>query len=151
MTSEFETIFSRFRGKVTDYDFLSYSDADLQTIQTDMLKAACAKPRVRQIFRTYGFDEDFQELTFELRNPVDDFSDAEYVTELLALGMAIEWYQPKIDDILYGAPMIGGKEEKKLIDSRKENIQRLDSMKVEQAKMIRDYGYMYNSYIKDYD
>ena len=43
--------------------------------------------------------------------------------------------------------MIGGKEEKKLLDNHKNMIDRLDSMKKEQNKMIRDYGYMYNSYI----
>ena len=39
-------------------------------------------------------------------------------------------------------------EEKKLLDNHKNMIDRLDSMKTEQNKMIRDYGYMYNSYIK---
>lgn len=43
--------------------------------------------------------------------------------------------------------MIGGKEEKKLLDNHKYSIQRLQSMKEEQKKMIRDYGYMYNSYL----
>ena len=43
--------------------------------------------------------------------------------------------------------MIGGKEEKKLLDNHNNMIKRLDSMKTELNKMIRDYGYMYNSYI----
>ena len=43
--------------------------------------------------------------------------------------------------------MIGGKEEKKLLDNHKNMIDRLDSMKTELNKTIRDYGYMYNSYI----
>ena len=43
--------------------------------------------------------------------------------------------------------MISGKEEKKLLDNHKNMIDRLDSMKTELNKRIRDYGYMYNSYI----
>ena len=43
----------------------------------------------------------------------------------------------------------GKQEEKKLLDNHKNMIDRLDSMKKEQNKMIRDYGYMYNSYIKE--
>lgn len=150
MTLEFETIFSRFRGKVTDYDMLSYSEEDLMTLQTDMLKSACAKPRVRQIFNTFKFDGDFQEIEVELRRPVDEFADTEYVTELLSIGMTIEWYQPKVDSVLYAAPVIGGKEEKMLINSHKTIIDRLSALKTEQMKMIRDYGYMYNSYIENY-
>lgn len=61
--------------------------------------------------------------------------------------MAIQWLQPQVDSILNTAPMIGGKEEKKLLDNHKYSIQRLESMKTEQKKMIRDYGYMYNSYL----
>ena len=44
---------------------------------------------------------------------------------------------------------IGGKEEKKLLDNHSYSIKRLDSMKVELNKMIRDYGYLYNSYISE--
>ena len=62
--------------------------------------------------------------------------------------MVIEWLQPQVDSVLHTSVMIGGKEEKKLLDNHKNMIDRLDSMKTEQNKMIRDYGYMYNSYIK---
>ncbi len=61
--------------------------------------------------------------------------------------MTIEWLQPQVDSIMHTSVMIGGKEEKKLLDNHKNMIDRLDSMKTELNKRIRDYGYMYNSYI----
>ena len=61
--------------------------------------------------------------------------------------MAIEWLQPQVDSRNYTAQMVGGKEEKMMQNHYKPMQDRLDSMKKEQNKMIRDYGYMYNSYI----
>ena len=86
-------------------------------------------------------------MTFILNNSVDEDSDTDFVLEILSLGMAIEWLQPQVDSVIHTSVMIGGKEEKKLLDNHKNMIDRLDSMKKEQNKMIRDYGYMYNSYI----
>ena len=88
-------------------------------------------------------------MTFTLNNSVDEESDKDFVLEILSLGMAIEWLQPQVDSVIHTSVMIGGKEEKKLLDNHKNMIERLDSMKKEQNKMIRDYGYMYNSYIKE--
>ena len=88
-------------------------------------------------------------MTFTLNNSVDEESDKDFVLEILSLGMAIEWLQPQVDSVIHTSVMIGGKEEKKLLDNHKNMIDRLDSMKKEQNKMIRDYGYMYNSYIKE--
>ena len=78
-------------------------------------------------------------MTFTLNNSVDEESDKDFVLEILSLGMAIEWLQPQVDSIIHTSVMIGGKEEKKLLDNHKNMIERLDSMKKEQNKMIRDY------------
>ena len=45
------------------------------------------------------------------------------------------------------ATMIGGKEEKKILDINKNMFERLDTLKTQRYKMIRDYGYMCNNYI----
>ena len=81
-------------------------------------------------------------MTFTLNNSVDEESDKDFVLEILSLGMAIEWLQPQVDSVIHTSVMIGGKEEKKLLDNHKNMIERLDSMKKEQNKMIRDYGYI---------
>ena len=143
----YSTLFSRVLNKINDPKELSLDENDLLEIYTERLHSVVGKPRVRRLFSTLSLDDEIQEMTFTLNNSVDEDSDTDFVLEVLSLGMAIEWLQPQVDSVIHTSVMIGGKEEKKLLDNHKNMIDRLDSMKKEQNKMMRDYGYMYNSYI----
>ena len=145
----YSTLFSRVLNKINDQKELSLDENDLVEIYTERLHSVVGKPRVRRLFSSLSLDDEIQEMTFKLNNSVDEESDKDFVLEILSLGMAIEWLQPQVDSVIHTSVMIGGKEEKKLLDNHKNMIERLDSMKKEQNKMIRDYGYMYNSYIKE--
>ena len=145
----YSTLFSRVLNKINDQKELSLDESDLLDIYTERLHSVVGKPRVRRLFSSISLDDEIQEMTFTLNNSVDEESDKDFVLEILSLGMAIEWLQPQVDSVIHTSVMIGGKEEKKLLDNHKNMIDRLDSMKKEQNKMIRDYGYMYNSYIKE--
>ena len=145
----YSTLFSRVLNKINDPKELSLDENDLLEIYTERLHSVVGKPRVRRLFSSISLDDEIQEMTFTLNNSVDEESDKDFVLEILSLGMAIEWLQPQVDSVIHTSVMIGGKEEKKLLDNHKNMIERLDSMKKEQIKMIRDYGYMYNSYIKE--
>lgn len=143
----YSTLFSRVLNKINDPKELQLNENDLLSIYTERLHSVVGKPRVRRLFSTLTLDDEIQEMTFTLNNSVDEDSDTDFVLEVLSLGMAIEWLQPQVDSVIHTSVMIGGKEEKKLLDNHKNMIDRLDSMKKERNKMIRDYGYMYNSYI----
>ena len=145
----YSTLFSRVLNKINDPKELSLDENDLLEIYTERLHSVVGKPRVRRLFSSLSLDDEIQEMTFTLNNSVDEESDKDFVLEILSLGMAIEWLQPQVDSVVHTSVMIGGKEEKKILDNHKNMIDRLDSMKKEQNKMIRDYGYMYNSYIKE--
>ena len=145
----YSTLFSRVLNKINDPKELSLDESDLFEIYTERLHSVVGKPRVRRLFSSLSLDDEIQEMTFTLNNSVDEESDKDFVLEILSLGMAIEWLQPQVDSVIHTSVMIGGKEEKKVLDNHKNMIDRLDSMKKEQNKMIRDYGYMYNSYIKE--
>ena len=147
MTLSYSTLFSRVLNKINDPKELSLDDNDLLEIYTERLHSVVGKPRVRRLFSSLTLDDEIQEMTFALNNSVDEESDKDFVLEILSLGMAIEWLQPQVDSVIHTSVMIGGKEEKRVLDNHKNMIERLDSMKKEQNKMIRDYGYMYNSYI----
>ena len=149
MTLSYSTLFSRVLNKINDQKELSLDENDLLEIYTERLHSVVGKPRVRRLFSSLSLDDEIQEMTFTLNNSVDEESDKDFVLEILSLGMAIEWLQPQVDSVIHTSVMIGGKEEKKLLDNHKNMIDRLDSMKKEQNKMIRDYGYIYNSYIKE--
>ena len=149
MTLSYSTLFSRVLNKINDPKELSLDENDLLEIYTERLHSVVGKPRVRRLFSSISLDDEIQEMTFTLNNSVDEESDKDFVLEILSLGMAIEWLQPQVDSVIHTSVMIGGKEEKRVLDNHKNMIERLDSMKKEQNKMIRDYGYMYNSYIKE--
>ena len=143
----YSTLFSRVLNKINDPKELSLDESDLLEIYTERLHSVVGKPRVRRLFSTLSLDDELQEITFTLNNSVDEYSDTDFVLEVLSLGMAIEWLQPQVDSVIHTSVMIGGKEEKSLLNNHKNMITRLDSMKKEQNKMIRDYGYIYNYYI----
>ena len=147
MTLPCETIFSRTRGRINDPKELSLDENDLLEIYTERLSNVIANPRVRRLFSSLTLDNEIQQLDFTLNNSVDETADMNFVVGILVLGMTIEWLQPQVDSIMHTSVMIGVKEEKKLLDNHKNMIDRLDSMKTELNKRIRDYGYMYNSYI----
>ena len=145
----YSTLFSRVLNKINDPKELQLNENDLLEIYIERLHSVVGKPRVRKLFSSLTLDDEIQEMTFTLNNSVDEDSDTDFVLEILALGMAIEWLQPQVDSRNYTAQMVGGKEEKMMQNHYKPMIEHLDSMKKEQNKMIRDYGYMYNSYIKE--
>lgn len=139
MALPYNTLFSRVFNKINDPKELSLNENDLLEIYTERLHSVVGKPRVRRLFSSISFDDELQQFDFTLNNSVDEDSDKDFVLELFTLGMTIEWLQPQVDSVLHTSVMIGGKEEKKLLDNHKNMIERLDSMKIEQNKMIRDY------------
>ena len=147
MTSNYSDIFNRFYSEVDAYDLLSLNDVDLLEMETDWLHSVVANPYVRNLFSEFSMDDEIQLITYELKYSIDEAADREFVISLFTLGMKIAWLQPKVDSILNTAPTIGGKEEKKLLDNHKYNIDRLKTLKTEQKKLIRDYGFMNNSYV----
>ena len=139
MTLSYSTLFSRVLNKINDQKELSLDENDLLEIYTERLHSIVGKPRVRRLFSSLTLDDEIQEMTFALNNSVDEESDKDFVLEILSLGMAIEWLQPQVDSVIHTSVMIGGKEEKRVLDNHKNMIDRLNSMKKEQNKMIRDY------------
>ena len=146
MTLPYETIFSRTRGRISDTKELSLDESDLLEIYTERLHNVISNPRVRRLFSSLTLDDEIQQIDFTLNNSVDETSDMDFVAGILVLGMTIEWLQPQVDSIMHTSVMIGGKEEKKLLDNHKNMIDRLDSMKTELNKRIRDYGFAFKPY-----
>ena len=121
----YEDIYSRFRLKITDFKMLSMDEDLLELMCQEWLMESVSSPRFRKMFSSFTADNVKKIISFELLYPVDDASDSYFITSLLSLTMAIQWLQPQVDSILNTAPMIGGKEEKKLLDNHKYSIQRL--------------------------
>lgn len=149
MTSVFEDIFSRFLLKVTDYNFVRLDEDTVNEMMIGWLKATLSKPYVRRIFSSLTISEDFEEIEFELKNPVDEQSDADYVEELVATGMVVEWVTPQVNSVINTQQMLSGKEVK--FYSQSQHLAELKGLLSDSnqalRKMIRDHGYFVNSYI----
>lgn len=148
----YERIFSRVRNKIDDPKELSLDDEDLNEIYVERLHAVIGNVRIRRMFSTLAYDDEAEEITWTLKHTVvggDVDDEDDYVTELFALGMTIEWLKPKVETIVNISKAIGGKEEKVINDSHKTTIQRLNSLETQLSKMIRDHGYLYNSYLQE--
>lgn len=148
MTSEYQDIFNRVFGKINDNKLANLDNNSREEIMMEWMHSVASNVRVRNIFSKLKLDDDVGEISFELVNPIDDDSDMEFVHELFVTGMMIAWLEPQVNSIIYAAPMIGGKEEKKVLDTYRYNIQRLETLKIELKKMIRDRGYIRNTYIE---
>ena len=144
----YDDVFSRALNKIDDPKELQLNNDDLLHIYTQRLHSAVSKPFIRKLFSSIKFDDEIQEFTFVLTDPVDDDSDKDFVLELFAMGIAIEWLEPKVKSLKNTAKFFGGKEEKKLKDDYSLNKEMLKEMKIEQQKLIRDYGFAFKPYSK---
>ena len=60
---------------------------------------------VRRLFTVTSIDDDVEEFEYELREPLDDDSDKDFVEEVLALGMVESWLNPKYHSTLLMSQM----------------------------------------------
>lgn len=149
MTSKYETIYSRFLSRITDYEFLGLKEDVIYGMMNNWMRSAFAKPYVRRLFSTLTLDDEILEFDFVLKNPIDDESDEEFVIEIISNGMVIEWLEPKVKSTLNISQMFAGKEQKFYAQANhlSELKDMLETEKTNLRKMIRDRGYANNSYI----
>jgi hypothetical protein len=147
MFFSFDKLFNKVLFKTDDPKELSLSDKDLLVIYCDRLHTVVGNPRVRKLFKSINIDEDMQQVVFQLKEPLGDGMDIDFVINILSTGMVIEWLQPKVDSIKHTSVMIGGKDERKIVDNYKPMIERLNNLKYELSKLIRDHGSVNNRYL----
>ena len=77
------------------------------------------------------YSNNTNQLTFELENSVDEDSDNYFVKDIFSQGMVICWMQQQIDKAISLAAVIGGKEEKTILNNYKNNMARLKELKLQ--------------------
>lgn len=146
---DYSKIYSRLFSKIEAYDFIELSEDDLNELLCDWIHSASANPYVRRLFSTFSLDDEIQQIEYEIKYSVDDFSDEEFVIEVLTLGIVIAWLEPKKNSINNIAQMFGSKEEK--FYSQSAHLSELQNLingcKKQQRRMIADRGYAWNSYL----
>ena len=128
---------------------MDLNEDDVYTFMNEWMHSTLARPYIRRLFSYINIDDEIMELTYELSNPVDNNTDEDFVVELVSSGMVIEWLEPQVKSVLNISQMFGGKEQK--FYAQANHLSELKSMlkdcKSELRKMIRDRGYISNSYI----
>ena len=142
----YEEIYSHFYTKQIDPTFFKkYSNCEAYDLMKGWLHSVASLPHVRKCFSVIALDDEILELTFELVDSIDEDSDNYFVKDIFAQGMVIYWMQQQIDKSVSLATVIGGKEEKTILNNYKNNIARLKELKLELKKTIRDHGYFNNN------
>lgn len=145
----YEDIYSTFRTKANAYDLLSLQDSDVNMFMCDWMKASFRKPYVRRLFDSISFDDITQSITYEMKYEVDEESDKDFIIEAMGIGMVIEWITPKINNLNNIMQVFGSSEEK--FYSQSSHLSTLKDLRhsliKEQRDIIRDRGYIWNSYL----
>lgn len=151
MTLHYKDIFSVFLTKMTDYSFLDYDEDYIESQMTSWLHLAMSYPRIRTKFSFLKIDDEIKNIEYNLKNSVDDVTDIEFAKDVFARFMVIAWLEPQVKNVLLTKQMFTGNEEKFYAQSN--HLSQLQNMlstaKIELDKILRDYGYLNNSYIKE--
>lgn len=145
----YETIFSNFLGNVTDFNIASLNISDAYEMMTEYLRKGLAQTYIRRLFSRLVIDDEIQTLEFEMEYKVDDEQDMDFVINILAKAMVIEWLKPQVRNKLNTMQLFGTKEQK--FFSQQSHLSELrgllEDTQLEVRKEIRDRGYIYNAYI----
>ena len=150
MTSlDYNKIYSRLFSKIEAYDFIDLSEETLNEFLCNWVHSAAANPYVRRLFSSLTFDDKLEQLSYEMKYVVDEFADEEFTIEILTLGTAIAWLEPKINSITNINQFFGSKDEKWFSQASHLSELRglLSDFKKQQRRMIADRGYAWNSYL----
>lgn len=144
----YEEIYSQFYTKINDPTFFNkYSQDEAYELMRGWLHSIVGIPYLRKCFSTITLDDEILELNFNLVNPINEDSDNFFVADIFAQGMVICWMQQQVDKAVNLAAVLGAKEEKMVLNNYRHNMTRLNDLKVQFRKTIRDYGYANNVYV----
>nr|DAR15265.1 MAG TPA: hypothetical protein [Caudoviricetes sp.] len=146
----YEEIYSKFRLKAEAYDILQYREDDVNAVFfKDWLHSSANKPYIRRLFSELKFGDSVQELSYTMKYSIDNEFDKEFITDLLGIGLVIEWMTPKINSLNNIQQMYGSSEEK--FFSQTNHLNGLKDLKKsllkEQKDLIKNRGYIWNSYL----
>lgn len=151
MTSiQYDEIYSRFFTKVEAYDLI---DEDLEDTSEEFmcnwLHSSVFEPYIRRLFKTVSMDDNEAILDFEMKYEIDDFTDSEFVCNLLSWAMIYNWLTPKVYSITNIVQMFSSSEQKYY--SQASHLSQLQSVKADaenkMRSLIRDRGYLNNAYL----
>ncbi len=152
MTSAYNDIYSRFLLKVRDYEFAGLPEPNATEQMLDWLRSALSQPYIYRIFelKTFTTDDEIAVIEYTLTNSVNEYQDKNFVEELLAYQMVVEWVTPKVQTTTLLHQMVTNSKEQKFYAQANHLDQLralLEHSENKVRSMLRDRGYIYNSYL----
>lgn len=150
MTLSYEEVFEYFLGYITDYGLSSLNMQDAYSLMQEWLNKAIVKISMNSsLFSSYTNDREVMTLTFEMDYPTVEENDLFFVTDVLAKAMTVEWLRPQVMSKTLTIQNMSNSEKKFYSQSQhlKELQDLYDSSRIEVEKLIRDRGYIHNSYL----
>ena len=163
-TISFERLFSKFLQKIEGYDlFLPNITKEMRiALITGYFETAVSEPYVRRLFSavlidepTYIGDGDDKILIdgsfeFSMNDATDEKADSDFVLNVIALGMARAWVDPKVNSATSLLQLVGTSDEKWTSQAlhMKELSSLRESLEIQQRNLIRDRGFIDNDYLK---
>ena len=151
MTLQYEDIFSAFLSKITDYSFLEYDETLVRGRMVSWLHASASSPRLKAKFSSFVLNDEEAVLEFSLKVSSGEDADSDFVADILARSMVIAWLEPEVKNVLLTKQLLTSGDEKFFAQAN--HVSQLEQMlataKNELKNILRDYGYLNNSYIKE--
>jgi len=143
---KYETIYDRALSRIQDTELFQLVEDDFYEYMCQWLHAAISLPQFRRQFASFSTDDEIMTLECQLNNSVDDIYDTEFVVNILSEGVIVNYLPSKIDTGVNMALMIGGKEEKKLVDNYGKMQERLHTLEVKLGRELAQHGYYFGKY-----
>ena len=151
MTISYENIYNRFLQKVDDIEFLQLDRNIAYEKMKGWLHTALSVPYTLRLFSSLVKNDEILTFDFELKHPVDDDADVDFIEEALALGMLIAWLEPKVQTTTTITQGLFGKEQKLYSQSSHlgQTRELLETARSTQRRLIMDRGYINNTYLDE--
>lgn len=146
---DYEIIFSGFLSNITDYKIAKQDEDVTEEQLTEYLHKAVSTPYIRALFASVDVDDDYETVTYEMKNP-DANGDDDFVVNMLGKAMVYEWIHPQVRKTSLMSQMFSGKEVKWYAQSN--HMAELrgieEDVELEVRRMIRDRGFISNKYLE---
>lgn len=140
---DYNDIYSRFYLRVKDYDLAEMTEKLASEILSGYLRTVASKPFVRKLFSSFVIDDDMETIEYEMREPLDEDSDRDFVEEMMATGMMESWASPRYHSTLLTNQLLSNSEQK--FFSQSQHLAEMKSMylkaQTDLRKLIRDRSY----------
>ena len=152
MKSSYDDIYSRFLNKIRDYEFAGLPEPNATEQMREWLQSALSHTYIYRIFATFSADDEIAEIEYTLKSSVDEYSDKNFVEELLGNAMVYEWISPKVRTTTLLNQMVTNSKEEKFF-SQQQHLGQLREVEADAYNkvraLLRDKGYVYNPYLEN--